>query len=444
MVLPILTMIATALGVHEHSSAKETNEMAQRVSCEAQKLYDTEKSLLDTAKNNTEKSLLKLGYSKKKVLDCSMKKFLDSYDKIKHIVVKESVGLDEISDFIIDQQDAIQLREMSDIYSDSVKNGVTGAATGAVIALAASGSLTMVTEGLSLAGTVLVAGDIGVAAGVAGSALSFGASMTPLAAVAAPVVLFTGISANMKADENYEKACVMKAEAEAAVEKMKVSETLCQAIAERADMFNDVLVELDRMFSECVDILDKVIRKKEKVLFKKEFASADLSKDEVRLVAVTRSLAGAVKSIIDTPILTNEGTISDVSQKVCVETTHKLSDFRQVVEEVKAVDYSGQLVATGEEQTRKSEMYGQNMYVEPYIVPKCRQPALGIASFVLGILSVISLGLYFVPAIISIIFSIIVLCKKEKKCGLAIAGLVMSILSVICGIGIYIYFFWAL
>ena len=114
----------------------------------------------------------------------------------------------------------------------SIKSSATGAAAGAVVALAASGSLSVVTGGLATAGTALMAGEVSAAAGIAGSALSFGVAMTPLAAIAAPVILFTGISASMKADENLEKANTMYAQAEAASEKMKVSEMLCGAITD--------------------------------------------------------------------------------------------------------------------------------------------------------------------------------------------------------------------
>lgn len=331
---------AALLGAGGHLSAKETNERAQSLSEDARELYNNAKSSLEKAQGVTEKSLLKLGYSKKNVLDTSMKQFLNSYDKIKTVVVKESVGLNEISNFTIDQQDAIQLREMTDIYSSSVSSGATGAAAGAIVALAASGDLLLVTDGLALAGSALAAGEIGAAAGIAGSALSFGAAMTPLAAVAAPVVLFTGISASIKADENLEKAQTMYAEAEAASEKMKVSETLCNAISERADMFDETLTELNGLFSRCTNLLDEVIRKKEGRFFKKTLTSADFSENDLQLIAVARSLAGAVKAIIDTPILNNEGGIAYESQEVYDATVKELPDFSRAVVEVESLDYS--------------------------------------------------------------------------------------------------------
>ena len=52
-----------------------------------------------------------------------MKVFLNSYEKVKNIELKESVGLNEISNFAIDQQGAMQLREMTDIYSSAIKSG---------------------------------------------------------------------------------------------------------------------------------------------------------------------------------------------------------------------------------------------------------------------------------------------------------------------------------
>lgn len=165
-----LGVAAGVIGAGGHLSAKETNERAQRVSESAQELYNNAKYSLEAAQNETEKALVKLGYAKKNVLDSSMNQFLTTYDKVKHIQIKESTGINEISKFTIDQQGAIQLREMTNIYSASFASGATGVAAGAAVALAASGALPVVTGELALAGSALAAGEIGVAAGFAGSA----------------------------------------------------------------------------------------------------------------------------------------------------------------------------------------------------------------------------------------------------------------------------------
>lgn len=338
--LVVAGIAAGVIGAGGHLSAKETNERAQRRSEAAQELYNSAKKSLEHAQNRTEQTLLKLGYEKKNILDSSMHQFLSAYDKIKHVQVTESVGINEISKFTIDQQGALELREMINIYSSSVQSGATGAAAGAIVALAASGSLSFVTSGLAAAGSVLMLGEVGATAGIAGSALSVGAAMTPLAAVAAPVILFTGISASLKADENLEKANTMYAEAEAASEKMKISETLCGAISDRSEMFDDLLIDLNKMFSECTGLLAGVVRKKEGRLLKKKLTSEDFSEKELKLIAVTRALAGAVKAVIDTPILSKDGDISYESENTYNQTKERLPDFSQAVEEVKTIDFN--------------------------------------------------------------------------------------------------------
>lgn len=340
-----LGVAAGVIGAGGHLSAKETNDRAQRISKNAQEIYNNAKHSLEAAQNKTEKALIKLGYAKKDVLDSSMNQFLTTYDKIKHIQVKESFGINEISKFTIDQQGAIQLREMTNIYSSSFASGATGVAAGAAVALAASGALPIITGELALAGSALAAGEIGMAAGFAGSALSFGAAMTPLAAVAAPVILFTGISASMKADENLEKANTMYAEAEAASEKMKISETLCGAISERSEMFDDLLGDLNKMFAECSGLLSGVVRKKEGRVFKKKLTSEDFTEEDLKLIAVTRALAGAVKSVIDTPMLSKDGNISYEAEEVYDQIVEKIPDFSQEVQEAKTINYDVKPVA---------------------------------------------------------------------------------------------------
>lgn len=337
----IAGVAATAgiVGLGGHISAKETNEEAEATSKEAQKLYDEAKESLEQEQKKTEQVLAKLGYAKKNVLETSMKKFLNAYEKIKDIEFKKSNNLNELSKFSIDYEGAIEVRELTNIYAASFASGVTGAATGTAVALAASGALPIVTGQLTLAGSAFAAGHVGLATGLASSALSFGAAFTPLAAIAVPVLLFTGMSASKKADENLEKANTMYAEAKAASEKMKISETLCKAIAEKSNLFYELLEFLNKMFSECSDLFAGVVNKKISMNGYRKLTSNDFTEDELKLIAVTRSLAGAIKSVVDTPILSENGTISEKSETTYQKTVMCLSDFTHNVQEVKAKQY---------------------------------------------------------------------------------------------------------
>lgn len=335
-ILAGLAVAGTAVvGIGAQVDAKDTNERAQALINDAQNLYRDARYSLEVAQEKTEQALLNLGNAKKKVLETSISQFLIAYDRIKNVEVSESVGLNEIKKFTLEKQDAIQLQEMSNMYQSTFSSGVAGAATGAVIALAVSGSLPIVTGTLSIAGSALAAGEIGVAAGMAGTALSFGAAMTPLAAIAAPAVLFSGISASIKADENLEKAKVMYAETEAVVEKMRISEVLCFAIADRADMYDNLLDELNGMFSYCTGMLGGITQRRTGIFKNKMVDARKFTEAELKVVAITRSLAGAVKAVIDTPILTVDGAVSFESEAVYEDAIKRLPTFIEAVDEVK-------------------------------------------------------------------------------------------------------------
>ncbi len=350
---------AAVVGIGASECAKDTNKRAQSIVDDAQRMYNNAKRSLQRARGNTEQSLLVLGNTKKQVMDTSIKQFLEAYKRIKNIELSNSIGLDEIHNFCLDNQETLQLAEMTSIYQNTFASGAAGAATGAVIALAASGTLPLVTSVMSTAGSALAIGEFGMAASLAGSAVSLGAAMTPLAAIAAPAMLFSGISSSIAADKNLEKANQMYAEAELAVEKMGVSQDLCVAIAKRSDMYNSLLIDLNRMFAYCAALLDGLTKKK-MGLFKNKIVDAkQFTQDELKLIAVTRALAGAVKAIIDTPLLTSEGLLSETSEQVYDNTTVALPEFKNEVNDVKSTKYHARAVPYTTKESKRIGLLGK-------------------------------------------------------------------------------------
>lgn len=88
------------------------------------------------------------------------------------------------------------------------------------------------------------------------------------------------------------------------------------------------------------------------------------------------------------------------------------------------------------QQPFQQPVYGQvisgNQQVKPAerMDGTLRNSGVGIASFVLGLVSIFTLGNLIIPEIIGIICSIIALCQKNTKKGLPIAGLVMCVISL--------------
>lgn len=74
---------------------------------------------------------------------------------------------------------------------------------------------------------------------------------------------------------------------------------------------------------------------------------------------------------------------------------------------------------------------GEEKYVDNTKVSKTKNSVWGIISFVFGIISIITLGAFVIPQIVGIICGIVALAQKGYKKGLAIAGLVMSVIVMI-------------
>lgn len=304
-----LALGAGLLGVGGHLEAKETNRKATEKAEAAKHLYSKAKNSLENSKRKTTEALLNLEKYKRDILESSMKQFLRGYQRVKHIEIRTPENLCELSNFSIRPQDMLQIQKLTDIYESSLKSGAAGVVTG--MALAAM-------PGVGLLGA---------------------AAVTPLAAIAAPVILFTGISAAMKADENLEKAEVMYAEAEAAAEAMKVQETKCRAIIQKTEMYGSLLNALNRMFSECARYLDSVTRKKKGFLGLRRITEKRLSQEEMNLIAISRSLAGAVKSVIDAPVLDSRDDFNRDSEETYDNVSSKMISFQDASGQVLSYDY---------------------------------------------------------------------------------------------------------
>ena len=118
-----------------------------------------------------------------------MERFIRSFEKTKEIQMELSDGIDELENFRFSSDDAMEIQKLDSAYTSAISTAAVDTAAGAALLLAAGGSLPVLAEGASLAGTMLSIGEVGTAASIAGSA--GGAAFAPLAAVAAPVVLFS-------------------------------------------------------------------------------------------------------------------------------------------------------------------------------------------------------------------------------------------------------------
>ena len=99
-------------------------------------------------------------------------------------------------------------------------------------------------------------------------------------------------------------------------------------------MFGNLLSKLNRMFSKCTILLDNMTCEKMRLYEGKRINANDFTQEELNLIAVTRSLAGAVKAVIDISILNEDGSISQKSKDLYDNTQKKLPVFNNVVNQL--------------------------------------------------------------------------------------------------------------
>jgi hypothetical protein len=315
--VPIVTGL---LGLGKGVKAGFDTKHAKDVNVQANSVVDDAKASLDVCRTKSGKSLEALGSKKIYVLDTNVMRFIASYEKLKNVDFTESAGLNELNKLRLDKQSMEELKKMGG-YAASLLSGTVGGALGGtlmafgayngVIALGAAGTGTAISSlgGIAaynatmafLGGGTLASGGLGVAGGV----------MVLGGLVAGPALAIMGLVVGAKASANLHKAYANLAEAKKIAEELKTVGLLCNSIRRRGYMFQRLLIRLDALFCPLVYQLEKIINTKGV-----DFKTFDQAEKESIAKAV--ALVVAIKAILDTPILTDEGKLTEESEKIAI------------------------------------------------------------------------------------------------------------------------------
>lgn len=322
MPLPFLAIAAiagsAALGLgksakaaYDQHDAKETNSSAQyKIECATKKIEKSRAASGDAVTN--------LGSCKVEILENSIKPFIETFEKLHSVELSESEGLSELNKFKIDKQSFAELKELQ-LMASSIAGGVaSGATLGALTAFGAyNGVMAFATAstGTAIASLSGAAATNATLAFLGGGALKVGGlgivggSAVLGGLVAGPALAVIGIVAGAKAKANRDEAYSNYAKAKKFEEEMEAASSLCKGILMRANMFSRLLIKLDLIFKPLLNTMNQII----------ETSGTDYSKftdEEKKSVAAAMSIAGAIKAVLDTPILTQEGNLTPESEKL--------------------------------------------------------------------------------------------------------------------------------
>ena len=313
-----LGVATAALGVGKGIKAGVDQKEAKDVNESAQYKIDTANKKAASSRESCGRSIEALGQKKVSVLNGSVDRFITLFEQIHNVELSESDGLDELKKFCIDKQSFGELREMSAMAASIAGGFASGAAGGALAALGAYGGA--MTFGAASTGTAiatlsgaaatnatlaffgggsLAAGGLGIAGGTAVLG----------GLVAGPALAIMGFIVGAKASANKDRAYANYAEAEKFEEEVKTLQVLCKGIRMRADMFKRLLIKLDVIFDPMLDSLDNII-----AASGNDFTA--YTPEEKKTVGACLAFVKAIKAVLDTPILTNEGCLTEESESI--------------------------------------------------------------------------------------------------------------------------------
>lgn len=322
--------VTGAVGAKKGVEAVVDTKKSKEVNKDAHALVKQAESNLDEKRKRTNQSLENLGKKKLDILTTSMKEFVSEYEKIKDIDFKDSVGLDELRQLNFSGDTLKDLKNASLEASKIMTGGIAALGTGALTAFGAYSAV--MTFGAASTGTA-IAGLSGVAATNAtlawlgGGALAAGGGGMALGTVvlgglvAGPALAIGGMIMSSQAKKKLNEANGIYAEAKAMKKEMELAGTALDAMAVRAEQITGLLDKLNYYFIQSIANMKSVIQC-EGTSWK------DYSESSKYNIFASVKLAQAIKTMLDTSLINEEGKLTLQSKKA-------LSDGKRFIENMK-------------------------------------------------------------------------------------------------------------
>lgn len=310
-----------AIGGGKTIKAVTDNTKADRINRLANSSVENSKDELDRQRKAVSTALDKLGAEKIDVLHHDVMDFVTSFEKIKNIDFQSSVGLEELKNLHIDENTFQELKELGNFAIEVAGGVAAGAVGGALTALGAYGAATTfasASTGTAIAALSGAAASNATLAFFGGGSLAVGGlgvagGMAVLGGlVAGPALMVMGMITGAKSQEKLENALSNKAQADEIVESLNAASAQCSAIRRRTYMFYNLLAHLDSYFLPQIWKMQDIIENEGT-----DYRS--YKPDSKKAIAAAASTACTIKAVLDTPILTVEGELTESSGKLSEE-----------------------------------------------------------------------------------------------------------------------------
>ena len=311
-------LVAGGLGAVGVAVTKETMDEAKEVANDGKYIVRKAEEKRDSAREKADKAINSLGEKKLDILGNSINVFVDNFKKLKNVNFHDSVGLEELKDFTPDSSSLGELQRASFSAAQiggSMAAGLTGGGVAALGAYGAVGLLATASTGTAISTLSGVAATNATLAWLGGGSLAAGGlgmagGMAVLGgAVLGPALLIGSFVAYTKAEKALNEAKSYRAKARQFEAECENVCSLCKAVAERAGQIKGVLVKLDKLLVNGNEHMVNIIEK----------AGTDwnsYSEHDKKIIAGVAMTAKTLKVILDTPLMYEDGSLSQESENI--------------------------------------------------------------------------------------------------------------------------------
>lgn len=322
--------ITAIFGVLKFIKASFLQNKANNTNKDANNIVKNILNKVEISRKNCSIDIENLGKCKIKILNNSIKPFIEIFEKINYIEISNSMEFNELQKIIFDKKKFSELKEIQSIAAsldndviDGIATGVAGGVLTAFGAYSIAGALATASTGTAIASLSGIAATNATLAFFGGGSLAVGGlgiaggTMILGGLIAGPALAIFGSFMSLKASSNLEKAYLNLEKAQKYEKELKAVINACKEISERANKFTNFLTSIDSNFFP-------LTQKMSQIIVSKGTDYRNFSSDEKKIISQAITLAGAIKSILDTPILDKDGNLTSESAKIIDMTNEKL------------------------------------------------------------------------------------------------------------------------
>lgn len=139
--------------------------------------------------------------------------------------------------------------------------------------------------------------------------------------VAGPALLVMGLVAGKAAQKGLEKAYTNRAEAVQIAAQFNTASLQCETIRRRTYMFYNLLARLDSYFMPLIHRMGDIVK-----IEGDDYSQ--YSAESKTVIVSCASVAVSIKSVLDTPLLTDDGLLTDASEETATNIEGFLKNMR--------------------------------------------------------------------------------------------------------------------